>query len=87
MQLAVLAECIAERGDPALFVERYLRIRRKLGVTVIRRGQRNGTIASTRSPEAVWDQIYGTIFYRFQFGLRGLNKAFVKELVDTTLAS
>jgi len=54
---------------------------------VIRRGQRNGTIASTRSPEALWDQIYGTIFYRFQFGLRGLNKAFVKEPVETTLAS
>ena len=87
VQLAVLAECIAERGDPALFVERYLSIRRKLGVAVIRRGQRNGTIASTRSPEAIWDQIYGTIFYRFQFGLRGLNKAFVKELVETTLAS
>gem|GEM_PF-2503530 len=54
---------------------------------MIRRGQRDGTIASTRSPEPIWDQIYGTIFYRFQFGLRGLNKAFVKEPVETTLAS
>jgi len=87
VQLAVLAECMAERGDSALFVEHYLSIRRKLGVGVIVRGQRDGTIASKRSAEAIWDQIYGTIFYRFQFGLRGLNRAFVKELVETTLAA
>ena len=30
-------------------------------------------------------EIYGTIFYRFQFGLPGLNKAFVKQLVETAL--
>jgi len=85
VQLAVLAECMAETGSAALFVERYLRIRRQLGVSVIRRGQRDGSIRATRPAAALYDQIYGTIFYRFQFGLAGLDKAFVKALVDSTL--
>ena len=71
VQLAVLAECIAERGDPELFVERYLSIRRKLGIAVIRRGQRDGAIASTRSPEALWDQIYARISTAFNSGCAG----------------
>jgi AcrR family transcriptional regulator len=86
VQLAVLAECMAETGSSALFVERYLSIRRQLGVSVIRRGQRDGSIRATRPAAALYDQIYGTIFYRFQFGLAGLDKAFVKSLVESALA-
>ena len=77
VQLAVLAECMAETGTSEIFVERYLSVRRTLGVRVIRRGQRDGSIPSKRPAEALYDQIYGTIFYRFQFGLKGLDKAFV----------
>jgi AcrR family transcriptional regulator len=86
VQLAVLAECMAETGSSALFVERYLSIRRQMGVGVIRRGQRDGSIRATRPAAALYDQIYGTIFYRFQFGLAGLDKAFVKSLVESALA-
>jgi len=86
VQLAVLAECMAETGSSALFAERYLSIRRQLGVSVIRRGQRDGSIRATRPAAALYDQIYGTIFYRFQFGLAGLDKAFVKALVESTFA-
>ena len=85
VQMAVLAECLAEHGNTDLFVERYLRIRRELGVAVIRRGQRDGSIVAGRSAEALYDQIYGTIFYRCQFGLKGLNRAFVRALVDSVL--
>lgn len=85
VQLAVQAECIAEHGNSDLFVERYLRIRRDLGIMVIRRGQSDGTITANRSAEALYDQIYGTIFYRCQFGLNGLDHAFVKTLVDSVL--
>jgi AcrR family transcriptional regulator len=85
VQLAVLAECIAEHGNSDLFVERYLRIRRDLGVTVIRRGQGDGSIVAHRPAEVLYDQIYGTIFYRCQFGLDGLDRAFVKALVDAVL--
>lgn len=86
VQLAVLAECMAETGTSELFVARYLSVRRTLGVRVIRRGQRDGSIASQRPAEALYDQIYGTIFYRFQFGLKGLDKGFVQSLVDTAFA-
>jgi AcrR family transcriptional regulator len=85
VQLAVLAECLAEHGNSELFVEHYLRIRRELGLTVIRRGQREGSIAAGRSAEVLYDQIYGTIFYRCQFGLKGLNRGFVESLVDSVL--
>jgi len=84
-QLAVLAECLAETGGSALFVERYLNVRRMLGVTVIRRGQADGSIPATRPAEDLYDQIYGSIFYRFQFGLPGLDLAFVQDLVAATL--
>lgn len=86
VQMAVLAECMAETGDSAVFVERYLSIRRKLGVSVIRRGQADGSIVSMRPAEALYDQIYGTIWYRFQFGLKVLNKAFVESLIDAVFA-
>lgn len=86
VQLAVLAECMAETGTSDLFVARYLSVRRTLGVRVIRRGQRDGSIASQRPAEALYDQIYGPIFYRFQFGLKGLDKGFVQSLVDTAFA-
>jgi AcrR family transcriptional regulator len=85
VQLAVLAECIAEHGNSDLFVERYLRIRRDLGLAVIQRGQRDGSIVADRPAEVLYDQIYGTIFYRCQFGLAGLNRAFVRKLVDSVL--
>ena len=84
-QLAVLAECLAETGSSALFVERYLSLRRERGVAVIRRGQGDGSVKSTRAAEDLYDQIYGTIFYRFQFGLPGLTEAYVRDLVFFTL--
>ena len=86
VQLAVLAECLAERGDATLFVERYLRQRRAMGVRVIRRGQRDGSIVRALPAAALYDQIYGTIFYRCQFGLDGLTPAFARTLVASVLA-
>jgi AcrR family transcriptional regulator len=85
VQMAVLAECMAENGNSAVFVERYLSLRRKLGVSVIQRGQADGSILSTGPATTLYDQIYGTIWYRFQFGLPALNKGFVDSLVDAVL--
>ncbi len=85
VQLAVLAECLSENGNADLFAERYLSLRRSLGASTIRRGQRDGSVHSTRPAEALYDQIYGTMFYRFLFGFKGLNKGFVRTLVDETL--
>ncbi len=85
VQLAVLAEGWAENGGSEVFVRRYLSLRRALGVKVIRRGQRDGSITTERPAEALYDQIYGTIFYRCQFGLGGLTRPFVTALVDSVL--
>lgn len=81
---AVLAECITETGNANLLFDRYLSYRRKLGTRVIKHGQKDGSIRSTRPAEELYDQIYGTIFYRFIFGLKGLDKSFVHSLIEVT---
>ncbi len=85
VQMAVLAECLAETGDSRVFVDRYLNIRRAIGLRVIRRGQRDGSIVVQIPAELLYDQIYGTIFYRYQFRLPGLDGAFVDRLVASVL--
>ena len=87
VQQAVIAECLGATGSTELFVGRYLRLRRTVAVRMIRRGQKDGSIASERPAEALYDQIYGTMFYRFHFAFRGLDRAFVAELVGATLGT
>ncbi len=82
---AVIAECMAETGNAELFYQRYLGERRELGTAVIRAGQHAGSITNQARPETLYDQIYGTIFYRFVFGMPGLNRRFVADLVEHTL--
>jgi AcrR family transcriptional regulator len=85
VQMAVLGECWAQHGNAALFVGRYLTHRRALGASVIRRGQADGSIRADQPAEALYDQIYGTMFYRYQFGFDGLAAADVEALVATVL--
>lgn len=85
VQMAVLAECWAETGNAALFVARYLSIRRGLGVGVIQRGQQDRSIRSRLAAEVLYDQIYGTFFYRYQFGWGGLETGEVEALVENVL--
>jgi len=87
VQMAVLGECWAENGNADLFVERYLSIRRALGVSTIARGKADGSVRSGLSAELLYDQIYGTIFYRYQFGLGGLETSEVNALVKAILDS
>ena len=87
VQMAVLAECWAEHGNATMFVARYLSIRRALGVRVILRGQETGQIRTDCAADALYDQIYGTIFYRYQFGFSGLAAGDVERLVRTVLLS
>jgi AcrR family transcriptional regulator len=85
VQLAVVAECIAKTGSGRLFAQRYLDVRRSLGVRIIRNGQRAGRIDAGRSAEDLYDQIYGTLFYQSTFGLKPLSSAYVRRLVDAVL--
>ncbi|KAB7539241.1 hypothetical protein ET532_026525 [Verminephrobacter sp. Larva24] len=84
--LAVLGECMVRSGSTAAFTERYLAERRNLGVRVISNGQSSGAIRSRRPPEALYDQIFGAIFYRFLFGLDELSKPYLTDLIDTTFS-
>lgn len=85
VQLAVIAECIAKTGSGRLFAERYLDVRRSLGVRIIRNGQSSGRIDDSRTAEELYDQIYGTLFYQSTFGLRPLSAAHARRLVSAVL--
>jgi AcrR family transcriptional regulator len=84
--LAVLGECMTKSGSTAVFTRRYLAERRDLGVRVISSGQRSGAIRSKRPAAALYDQIFGTIFYRFLFGLDELSKPYLTSLIDSTFS-
>lgn len=87
VQLAVIAECIAKTGSGRLFSERYLDVRRTMGVKIIRDGQQTGRIDKGRPAEELYDQIYGTLFYESTFGLRRLSAAYARRLVSAVLRS
>ena len=52
---------------------------------MIRSGQDDGSIAAQAAAEQLYDPLYGTIFYRYQFRLPGLDEAFVNRLVTSVL--
>lgn len=85
VQLSVISDCVAKTGSARLFSERYLNVRRAIGVQTIERGQREGTITATRSAADLYDQIYGTLFYRFVFGLKPLSPDYARKLADSVL--
>jgi hypothetical protein len=59
VQMAVLAECLAETGDSGVFVDRYLSIRRAIGLRVIRCGQGDGSIAARFEIERFSQEVRG----------------------------
>ncbi len=85
VQLAVISECIANTGSARLFSERYLGIRRKAAVSIIERGQREGSITAAIPAGDLYDRIYGTLFYRFLFQFRPLSGDYARKLVDSLL--
>lgn len=85
VQLAVVSDCIARTGSAALFGERYLAVRRGIGTAIIERGQREGTITRASAAGDLYDRIYGTLFYRYVFGLKPLSPAYARTLVDSLL--
>jgi len=85
VQLAVISECIANTGSARLFSERYLGIRRKAAMSIIERGQREGSITADIPAGDLYDRIYGTLFYRFLFQFRPLSGDHARGLVDSLL--
>lgn len=85
VQLAVIAQCIANTGSAALFSERYLRFRREMIVKVIKTGQVEGSITAQAPAASLYDRIYGTLFYRYVFGFAPLTPQEARRLVDSVL--
>jgi hypothetical protein len=85
VQLAVISECISNTGSAEIFYERYLGYRRTALVELIAAGQQDGSIAAAGTPEDLYDAIYGSLFYRYIFGIKPISPAQARNLVDTLL--
>jgi tetracycline repressor-like protein len=87
VQLAVISECISKTGSAEIFYERYLSFRRKPMLELIAAGQQDGSIRSTGAPGDLYDAIYGSLFYRYVFGIKPLSPAYARNLVDILLTT
>jgi AcrR family transcriptional regulator len=85
VQLAVISECISTTGSAEMFYERYLGLRRSATLEIIAGGQQDGSIGAVGPPENLYDAIYGSLFYRYVFGIKPLSPAYARNLVDTLL--
>lgn len=85
VQLAVISECISKTGSAELFYARYLQFRRDALVEMIATGQRDGSILAAAPAEDLYDAIYGSLFYRYVFGIAPITPAYARNLVDLVL--
>lgn len=85
VQLAVISECISKTGSAQLFYDRYLSHRRAALVDLIATGQRDGSVGAEGTPEDLYDAIYGSLFYRYVFGIKPISPAQARNLVETLL--
>ncbi|MCP3385842.1 MULTISPECIES: TetR/AcrR family transcriptional regulator [unclassified Bradyrhizobium] len=85
VQLAVISECISKTGSAELFYSRYLQFRRDALVEMIATGQRDGSILAEAPAEDLYDAIYGSLFYRYVFGIAPITAAYARNLVDLVL--
>jgi AcrR family transcriptional regulator len=85
VQLAVISECISKTGSAEMFYARYLSFRRSATVEIIAEGQQDGSIGAVGAPENLYDAIYGSLFYRYVFGIKPLSPGYARNLVDSLL--
>ena len=85
VQLAVISECISKTGSAELFYARYLQFRRDALVEMIATGQRDGSIFAEAPAEDLYDAIYGSLFYRYVFGIAPITPGYARSLVDLVL--
>ena len=85
VQLAVISECISKTGSAELFYARYLQFRRDALVDMIAAGQKDGSILAEGLPEDLYDAIYGSLFYRYIFGIAPITPGYARNLGDLVL--
>jgi len=52
---------------------------------MIAAGQSDGSILAEAPPEDLYDAIYGSLFYRYIFGIKPISPAQARNLVDSLL--
>ncbi|TPQ37445.1 TetR family transcriptional regulator [Bradyrhizobium guangdongense] len=85
VQLAVISECISRTGSAGIFYERYLSLRRDALIEMISAGQADGSILAEGPAGDLYDAIYGSLFYRYVFGIAPITPAYARSLVDMVL--
>ena len=85
VQLAVVSECISKTGSAELFYARYLQFRRDALVDMIAAGQADGNIQADGLAQDLYDAIYGSLFYRYVFGIAPITPVYARTLVDMVL--
>jgi AcrR family transcriptional regulator len=85
VQLAVISECISTTGSAEIFYERYLGLRRSKMLETIIAGRKDGSIGASGAPGDLFDAIYGSLFYRYVFGIKPLTPAYARNLVNQVL--
>ncbi|UFW53724.1 MULTISPECIES: TetR/AcrR family transcriptional regulator [Bradyrhizobium] len=85
VQLAVISECISKTGSARLFYARYLQFRRDALVEIIAAGQNDGSILADGPAGDLYDAIYGSLFYRYVFGITPITPGYARSLVDLIL--
>ncbi|WFU77181.1 MULTISPECIES: TetR/AcrR family transcriptional regulator [unclassified Bradyrhizobium] len=85
VQLAVISECISKTGSAGLFYARYLQFRRDALVEIIAAGQNDGSVLAEGPAGDLYDAIYGSLFYRYVFGITPITPGYARNLVDLIL--
>lgn len=85
----VLAQLAAERGSDAALdaaVRRFVAVRRKPVVDVLRAGMMHGKLPSDLDPDTITDMLVGPIVNRLLFTHRPAGARFVDQVIATVLA-
>lgn len=84
----VLAQLAAERGADAevdAAVRRFVAVRRRPLVDVVRRGRERGELPAHLDPEMVTDMFVGPVINRLLFLHRRVDARFVNEVIDIVI--
>lgn len=85
MLLGVLVELPVDQDLRGAYRERYLRPRRRQGELALRRGVERGELRPDLDTEALFDQIYGAIYFRLITGA-DLDSSFADRLITQAFA-
>jgi AcrR family transcriptional regulator len=82
----VLGECLADPAMATVLRDRWLAQRREIAVRIIARGLADGSFAARGAAEVLHDMLYGTLWFRFLFGIGRLDARAALGVMETVLA-